>query len=280
MSDGLEKLRSIGAQKIHEDTHISLSNIQSILDENFEKIQKVQLLGFVSILEREYKIDLEPFREKVREYFETLEETQIPKNYVQEEKLSLPLKHKLLIGLLFILLLVMIGSFYAVFSKKETKSENIEEHSQTLNMQKSDTQSSEPIITQKDLVQETNTTNTSAIVEEKEDLPKKAVEVQEHQKEKKVIAPSFVIIPRTKVWLGYIDLTTHKKKQTVTKNPIELNASRNYLLTFGHGYIDVKLGDEIKNFKKAKSIKFLYEDGVLKEISSDEFRARNKGKLW
>ena len=280
MSEGLDKLRSIGAQKIHEDTHISLNNIHAILDENFEKAQKIQLLGFVSILEREYKVNLESLREKAKEYFEVIEESHIPKDYLKEEKPSLPTKHKLLIAFLIVVLVIMVGNFYFISSDKSEDKVSPALIPDSISKEENNSQDQIQVVDEieENVTEETAKKNKMVLTEANTtdfeiDKPLK-------QQKEKFIPQKLIIIPKTKVWLGYIDLTTHKKRQTVTKNPIELNASKNYLLTFGHGYIDIKIGDKIENFKKAKSIKFVYEDGVLKEISNDEFKARNKGKLW
>ena len=84
MNDNIKKLEKIGIKKIHEDTHIAVKYIQAILYESFEDTQKVQLLGFMSILEREYDIDLSELKEKAKQYFE---ENQKPKiNYYELEE--------------------------------------------------------------------------------------------------------------------------------------------------------------------------------------------------
>ena len=280
MSDGLEKLRSIGAQKIHEDTHISLSNVEILLDENFEKTQKVQILGFISILEREYKVNLDSLRQDVKEYFKNLEETTPPKEYVIEEKSpSLPLKHKVIIAALVVILIAMVVAFKMVSFDEKLQEES---NATTVTTQKSnfskEPNTTEPVVEQFQEEQEAEMTGSAENKDTNKSLHVKSND--EVQKEKQAPVNSLVIMPRTKVWLGYIDLKNHKKRQTVTKGSLELNASRDYLLTFGHGYIDIQVGNEIKSFKKAKSIKFVYENGELKEITNDEFRARNKGKLW
>ena len=58
MEENLEKLRKIGVKEIAKQTRISTSRIQDILDKQFEHTQRVHLVGFLQILEREYKLDL------------------------------------------------------------------------------------------------------------------------------------------------------------------------------------------------------------------------------
>ena len=51
MNEGFDKLKSIGAQKIHEATHIARAQIQALLHERSEDMNKSQFIGFISILE-------------------------------------------------------------------------------------------------------------------------------------------------------------------------------------------------------------------------------------
>ena len=69
MSEALERLQKLGAQKIYEDTHIPIKHVQAILHESFEGFSKVQFLGFISILEKEYSLELQELHEKGAEYF-------------------------------------------------------------------------------------------------------------------------------------------------------------------------------------------------------------------
>ena len=81
MNKGLKKLKSIGSQKIHETTHISKAHVQAILDEKFDNLHSVQLAGFVSILEREYDIDLSELKNNAILYFnENIQEDLEEKN--------------------------------------------------------------------------------------------------------------------------------------------------------------------------------------------------------
>ena len=72
MSSGIEKLKEIGVQKVYEQTHVSKEHIQAIIHDNFEGLNKVQIIGFISILEREYKIDLSETKDSANSYFNQL----------------------------------------------------------------------------------------------------------------------------------------------------------------------------------------------------------------
>ena len=66
-----EMIDKSGVEKLSSVTNISIDNLNNLVEENFEKLTRVKSLGFLLILEREYKdIDVSSLRERVRVYFE------------------------------------------------------------------------------------------------------------------------------------------------------------------------------------------------------------------
>jgi len=60
-----------GVEQVSSQTNISIDNLNNLVEENFEKLTRVKSLGFLLILEREYKdIDVSELRERVKVYFE------------------------------------------------------------------------------------------------------------------------------------------------------------------------------------------------------------------
>ena len=58
-------------EQISNTTNISMDNLNFLANEEFEKLTRVKALGFLLILEREYKdIDLSALRERIKLYFE------------------------------------------------------------------------------------------------------------------------------------------------------------------------------------------------------------------
>jgi hypothetical protein len=88
------------------------------------------------------------------------------------------------------------------------------------------------------------------------------------------------IIPKAKVWVGIVDLDEERKKQAIISEAFDLNGSKKYLLTFGHGYIDIEIDDKVLHFQDPKNLRFLYSEGKLEQLGKEEFRSYNKGKLW
>jgi hypothetical protein len=57
---------------ISRKTRISVQNLEALLAKDWARLKKVQALGFISILEREYHADLGELRRECRAYFEAL----------------------------------------------------------------------------------------------------------------------------------------------------------------------------------------------------------------
>ena len=54
---------------ISQKTKISEDNLEKLLAGNFDALKKIKALGFISIIEREYKADLSAIREEALEYY-------------------------------------------------------------------------------------------------------------------------------------------------------------------------------------------------------------------
>ncbi len=270
MNEDFQKLKGIGAQKIHEATHISKQHIQSILNESFENMSKVQFLGFISILEREFNLDLGALKAKGKEYFgekDAQKEEDSTVFVVPEEKKNYT-KYYIIIA--FILFL------FVAFS-------TISNLSSSSNDQKIETLTSTNIDDiQKDIetmskVKEINLTDSSEdIVLEENTIEDDVGNTPEIQAQ----VESFKVIPKVKLWMGYIDLDTYKKYQKLTSKEFTLDPQKEWLLTLGHGRVSFEIDGKVYEYNKKQNIKFLYKDGELKEIDFEEFKELNRGNKW
>jgi hypothetical protein len=69
-----EILEENSIKSISQKTKISEDNLENLLARNFEVLMKTKTLGFISILEREYKADLNALREEALEYYASHQE--------------------------------------------------------------------------------------------------------------------------------------------------------------------------------------------------------------
>jgi hypothetical protein len=65
-----ELLEENSTKTISLRTNISEENIEYLLKSDFGEIKRVKTLGFISILEREYKVDLDKLREEALAFYE------------------------------------------------------------------------------------------------------------------------------------------------------------------------------------------------------------------
>jgi len=271
MSNGIDKLKEIGAQKIYEQTHVSKEHIQAILHNSFEDLNKVQIIGFISILEREYKVDLSETKEHANDYFE-----QLPVDEDHNKEIFVAVREKKSNNTtLYILIIVLILAIALYFTLKNSvkiyeKIDNtlIEDVKEKI---VKDENNSKIIV----LPKEVNSTKESIIKVKEKKLAK--VIIKEIVKEKQVVK-SLKIITTSKTWIGYIDISNNKHYQKVFRNSLELNATKDWLLLFGHSQVKIEVNNQLQ--KHGNSIRYSYIDAKLKAITLKEFKELNKGSKW
>ena len=96
---------------ISQKTNISEDNINALINAEFDKIKRVKTMGFISILEREYRVDLSKFREEAAFYYD---------QNAKEESITLGMpqpvdekKGKSKLFMLIVLLLIIYAIWYA-----------------------------------------------------------------------------------------------------------------------------------------------------------------------
>lgn len=280
MDNDLEILKEIGANKIHDDTHISREFIQAILHESFEDIQSVQFYGFVSILEKTYNVDLVNLRAKAKEHFKETDsgDSQEKKIFVIADR------KKSNNGKYFLLALVLVlAFFYYSFIYVNSIEEEIPEVDNTKieNVQKN---LNEKVAKEPVLVLDTPDINTSIdtnmtkqetlVVAPK--LEEKVAVVQEPKEAPKTLK----ILPKRRTWAGYINIKTNQKYQKVFQKDFALDTSKNWLLLFGAGTIYLEVNGEEKKYSSRQNMRFKYVNGEFSKISVTEFKRFNKGRKW
>ncbi len=267
MSEALERLKDIGAQKIYEDTHIPVEHVQAILYESFDGLSKVQFVGFVSILEREYGEDLSAVRSRGVGYFD---EKNAPDDAITDDaifKSSTGKKNLTVIYLIGAIVLFIIAIVYTMQSANKSMDKAIQEHQVVQNVKQN--------IVADVNTSETNSSDENTSIRADENLTESAKIV-----EPKGVTHTFKIIARTKVWLGYIDVATDKKYQKTFTGEFDLDPTKEWLLTFGHGYIDVIVDGKKEVFSSKDTLRLHYQDGKIEKISINDFRKLNRGNTW
>ncbi|EQB39578.1 hypothetical protein M947_06185 [Sulfurimonas hongkongensis] len=271
MSDGLKRLREIGAQKIHEQTHIARHHVQALLHEAFEDMTKIQMQGFISILQREYDVDLSEFKAKVDEYYFL----NAPEEDDSETRFFVSPTRKKKYTFVYVLIAIAIFAVAIFFTldKIAQSSEKTDNHSidnsAIKNAQQSMLKSDKLETLSEEEIEDENATITE--IEEEEKIAE--AEVTE-------VIKSFKILPKVELWIGYIDLSNHKKYQKLFKGELELNPNKDWLLSLGHGNVNIEIDGVVKEFNDRSNLRLLYKDSKLSKISFTEFKELNRGQKW
>jgi len=267
MDEELQILQGIGAQKIYEATHIPIKYVQSILHGSFEGFSKVQFIGFISILEREYQQDLSKITRLGLAYFNEKKEQS------SEEGLFVVPQKKKRNKFLYLLIIVVIFVI-VLFLKFTTFNDTLAETSIDDTLIETVKKNIEPIAIE---VDQNITLETNAFIDEVNvTTEEKVVEIVKPQ----AIERSFKIVSKSKVWFGYIDVRTNKHYQRVMRGEKNLDPSKTWLLLFGHGYINMYVNGELQKFSSRSKVRFLYKNNRLTPVTIREFKKLNKGRKW
>ncbi len=264
---GIEKLRDIGANKIVEQTHIAKKFVEDILNENFASMNKIQFAGFISILEREYHLDLHELREAYNDKFNKEESTKGEPFVIsaQEGEKQSGNKNLYVAGGL-----IAAGILLAVLNFSNSSDEGKVSPQQAVEVK----------------IETSDELDTETIQEAKVNLNHLGNTTVEtlKPKEEVIIEPvhlgKFEIIPRSELWIGIVDLETYKRTQKLGSVPFELASDKNWLLVMGHGYVNFEVNGEEQKFKDENKVWFAYENGTLQKLTRSEFKEKNRGKAW
>ena len=269
---GLEKLKSIGAHKIFETTHIAKKFVQDILDEKFSSMSKVQFSGFISILEREYNVDLQELTKAYGIEPKAQEKTKSEPFVVTsaEENGEAGSKKTILI----VAGLILAGIILAIISfSGSNEDKKIVET---------------PVIVE-NVVSELNNTTIEEAKTTLNQLDNNALEenqadTKEAKLEELIVEPvhttKFLVTPKSKLWVGIVNLETFKRTQKLGSTPFELDPDQEWLLVMGHGYVNFEINEEEKKFNDKNKVWFAYENGSFSKITRSQFKEKNRGKAW
>ena len=273
MSNTLETLKELGAQKIHNDTHISKEYVQSILHETFDGLNSVQFVGFISIFEREYDVDLSELKSAGLAHFSLNDDVkEVKKVFV------VPKKKKSYTAVYLTLGLLVVGAFiYYIFVHLASEISSVEtiDNSKIENAQKSITQTLEI----KNVVADTNETNNS-IDKTKEIIVQEIIEEVVIVEEPIVEEKSLKLLPKNKIWAGYINIKTNQKYQKVFRKEYSFDTKKDWLLLFGAGTVKLEVDGVAKKYSSKQNMRFKYVDSTLTKITLQEFKKLNKGRKW
>jgi len=265
--------------EISAKTHISPIILEKLKNEEFSKISKIKINGFIKILEEEYpEHDFSKLKAKVVSYFDTskAEIADIANNTAEEKK-----SNKKIYIIVFILLIGIIALMFLNLKNNKVVSEVNNSSQKTVVIDKKDVNNSineNNTTSEKDIEKATNL-DTQAIdnkieqeVNEVNNTTNISIETNNTDnnvnKEENL---TLVVIPLKQVWFKVTYLDNFKSKEYLTSHEVDLNGSRPLFIKFGHGFITLKYNNETLNPNTKKITRIILKD---KELNITKKRIR------
>lgn len=265
--NALEKLKSIGAEKIREATRLDLGKIEDILEKRFEKIAPARAKGFIQMLEKEFSLDLSSWLEEYNQFHSQGKESKLEKKAQGTQEGNNTLFWIACVGLL----VVGGGILYWINSRKtqppqvpqEVVVEEVVEVVET------------PEVTKEEVGEEVKNEEVKELSKELSEYGESVFANMSYNEENILFITS-----DSPLWVGIINLDT-KKRISKTKKEFEIPLDKQLLINIARGGFTLSLDDEEKDFGGYKPIYLIHtKEGGLKQISKEEFMFLNGGVEW
>lgn len=299
----IKKLETIGLKEVSRKTYIEVQYLKLIIAKDFANLNHKNVLGYVKIIKREFGIDFDAWLLEYQEFKKLNIGEQENKTFIDNKPKSYSSKtNKILV-----LSAVFILGFVAyIFIQSKTNNLNLDENSLTINSPYAHYENSSILqeakesinnIAKVDAIYENETSNISSnsninmnsSIHEEQNHANVAVVIHEDQnttnttfvREETKALQVLQIVPTSKMWVGVINTKTRKREVFSQIEPIDILLNDEKLVLTGHGYFDIKdLNHVIKKYRSQDAKYFNVTNSTINEVSVDEFRELNRGKLW
>jgi cytoskeletal protein RodZ len=311
--DNLSILEEIGLKKVSNKTHIEVKHLVYMINSEFDKLDKTSTVGFVKILSREYNLDLTDWLNEAQRYWsENKKEYSGPKIFIVQKRQSF-LKTLFMLLSMVVLVAILYGAYMflnnkldffenplikkdANYTYEETPVVNEAKESLDINTTQNDENSTivadeNGVVDENDSdilpaqsvdvadeVMDTKESNSSVKIAS-EDSNLSVSDVNKTDKNMLNTSDDF-ISPKTKLWIGVIYLDNFKRKSYLGDENFTIDASRDQLITTGHGNFVLHFNAETKEFPPQKPVKLYIKDGEISVITDKKFQELNRGSIW
>ena len=307
-NNDIKVLEKIGLQEVCKKTHIEVKQLEFMINRQYDKLNKINTIGFVKILSREYKLDLTDWLEGFYDYWADHNEEDAGKDKIFVRANSDRSSKKA--AWLFLLLCLIAGIFTVASIFKEQihfdingllgKIKSVDSN------QSSGTFQSPPVVQEaasslgvkvEERILESNSSNSSVqavVVKIDENLSRKT-ETNDTNTMSTAPLPNVpesnvtlvnvaktnaIIAPTKRIWIGFINLENMNRKESTNDQNITVDLTKRQLIKTGNGFFKLSYDGSIEDFTEQGSTRFLVENGEIKKISEEKFIELNKGKNW
>lgn len=242
--NGLQTLKEIGATTIFERSHISVAEVNAILQKDFDYFNRAKALGFIKILERDYDVDLSDWVAEF-EAHKGQEENGAIFVYAKEEQ-GRGVQLGVVAVIAFVVLL--IASFYWMNAGGETEVQPVAEnnHNTLVAEAKEALNNNEP----------------EEVLTPVEPVAPEVVE--------EPAATEFYLTSQEDLWVGIYYSDTAQRDGKIIKGRIDFDPSRDQILTFGHGKFKLVHQDQVIEPNSSGLQRFRYREGLLTQMAAPQ----------
>ena len=278
-------ISEFGLDEVSKRTKISKRNLEKLAKRELSSFSKPRALGFISIMEREYGVDLTDFKKEILEWFQNED--------VHDHSLTFPPpkeKRKKRWVAIVPLLIALIFGFY-LYQNDFSINKSLQESKvvSTVIKEKKVEKRIEDINSSK-VKQEVKTTlslddNGSSTTDNKtfaNSLDKDIKNSDDNSTESAFVpTQEIIVMPNIKMWIGVIDIKSKKRKSHFISENFSIDSDSDKLIITGHGFFEVNdtIGNNLK-FDDPNKHYLQIKDGVIKEITTKTFKELNGGKVW
>jgi len=292
-------IEKYGLDAVSKETKISKQNLEKLLKKDFSSFSKPRALGFISILEREYKEDFSDIKEYIVEWFQSQNEKQ-PTHVAFPPPKKEKSRHWIAI---IPLAMVMVFGFYLYQNEfantelaidKSIAMKRVEKVYKDQDKQKLDN-------SKKEIEKSDVNSSLASSDEHKEEVTKVVTKDKNESSIKDIVktessvkksdgnttlspyvpAENIVLYPDRKMWIGVVNLKNKKRNSRMITKSFIIEPDVERLIITGHGFFSVSDtdGNNLK-FSDPSKHYFLLKEGVIKEIDVKEFKNLNGGRVW
>jgi len=307
MDNDIRVLEKIGLQEVCKRTHIEVKQLEYMINNQYDKLNKINTLGFIKILSREYKLDLTDWLEGFHDYWaeHKAEEDSSKEKIFIRAKSDRPYKKAAWLFLLIFLIAGLFGLFSIFKIEIDFDVMSLLDKAKIETNQTSAFQSA-PVVQEaatslgvkvEERVIETNSSNSTVqavVVSIDENLTRKTEANDTNATNiplpmlpesnttllNTVPKNNAIIAPIRRIWIGIVNLETFARKESSNDQNITIDLNKRQIIKTGNGFFKLSYDGSIEDFTEQGSTRFLVENGTMKKISEEKFIELNRGKNW
>ena len=292
MDNDIRVLEKIGLQEVCKRTHIEVKQLEYMINNQYDKLNKINTLGFVKILSREYKIDFTEWLEGFYDYWaahKAEEDFHKDKIFIRAKSDRSSKK-----GAWLFLLIFLIAGIFGLFSIfKGDINIDIMSFLDKAKIETNQTSAfqSAPVVQEaatslgvkvEERIIETNSSNSTVqavVVSIDENLTRKTEANDTNTSSiplpmlpesnttlvKNLPKNSAIIMPTKRIWIGFVNLETFARKESTSDQNITVDLTKNQIIKTGNGFFKLSYDGSIEDFTEQGSTRFLVESGVIKK---------------